>query len=60
MTANHSRRLDKLEVVSRPNGRVVFIWDTRKPGCVAREKARLIADGSIGPQDHIVTIGWQQ
>lgn len=60
MTANHSRRLDKLEEVSRPSGRAVFIWDNHKPGCVEREKARLISNGSIGPQDRIVTIGWRQ
>jgi hypothetical protein len=58
--ANHDRRLDRLEDALAPKGRTVFIWDNRKPGCVEREKARLIADGLLGPQDRIVAIGWQQ
>jgi len=43
MISNHSRRLDKLEEVSRPKGGVVRIWDNHTPGCVERQKARLIA-----------------
>jgi hypothetical protein len=58
--ANHDRRLDRLEDALAPKGRTVFIWDNHEPGCVEREKGRLIAAGSVGPQDRIVAIGWQQ
>jgi hypothetical protein len=60
MATSHNRRLDKLEEVSRPKGRVVFIWNNHKPGCVEREKERLTETGSLSPQHRIVTIGWLQ
>jgi hypothetical protein len=60
MISNHSRRLDKLEEVSRPKGGVVRIWDNHTPGCVERQKARLIASGSLGPEDEIVVYCWQR
>ena len=60
MTANHSRRLDKLEEVSQPKGRVVHIWDDHTPGCVEREKARLIENESLRPEDEIVVYCWQR
>jgi hypothetical protein len=58
MATNHDRGLDRLEGAIAPKGRTVFIWDDYKPGTVEREKARLIESGSIGPQDHVVSIGW--
>jgi hypothetical protein len=59
MIANHSRRLDKLEA-SQPKGRVVHIWDDHTPKCVEREKARLIANGSLGSKDEIIVYCWQR
>jgi hypothetical protein len=60
MATNHDRRLDRLEGAVAPKGRTVFIWDNHKPGDFEREKARLIEIGSLGPQDRMVTIGWQR
>jgi hypothetical protein len=60
MAANHDRRLGRLEEISAPKGRTVFIWDNHKPGCVEREKARLIEAGSVKPQDRFISIGWEK
>jgi hypothetical protein len=56
---NHNRRLEKPEEVSEPKGRLVFIWDNHKPGCVEREFARRISEGSASPEDEIVAISWE-
>ena len=57
---NHSRRLDKLEEVTRPKGRVLFIFDKGEPGTVEREKAKLIESGSLGPHDEIIVLRWKK
>jgi hypothetical protein len=60
MATNHDRRLDRLEDAVAPKGRTVFIWDDYKPGCVEREIARRIEEGSIGPHDEIVRFGFEK
>jgi hypothetical protein len=58
MATNHDRRLGRLEEISAPKGRTVFIWDNHKPGCVEREKARLIGSGSVKPHDQYCILRW--
>jgi hypothetical protein len=55
--ANHSRRLDRLEEHYTP--RQVIIWDNHKPGCVEREFARRVSEGSASPEDEIMAISWE-
>jgi hypothetical protein len=57
--ANHDRRLDRLEEALAPRARTVCIWDNHKPGCVEREKARLVEAGALKPCDEIVVYRWQ-
>jgi hypothetical protein len=56
--ANHSRRLDRLE--ERYTPRQIIIWNDHSPGCVEREFARRIKEGSASPQDEIHAISWEE
>jgi hypothetical protein len=58
MAVGLNRRLDRLEERTALKGRTVFIWNDYEPGCVEREKARLMAAGSLTEQDQVVIIGW--
>jgi len=59
MASNHTRRLDRLEEIHAPGGRVIFIWNARSPESVEREKAKRIRDGSAKPEDRFISIGWE-
>jgi hypothetical protein len=54
---NHSRRLERLE--ERYTRGQIFVWNDYTPGCVEREFARRIREGTADPQDEIISIGWE-
>jgi hypothetical protein len=60
MATGYDRRLNRLEDMSAPKRRTVFIWDDHKPGGVEQKKARLIEAGSIDQHDQVVVIGWER
>jgi hypothetical protein len=55
-------RLNKIEdaLAPRPKRRQMFIWDDHSPGCVEREFAKRVQEGSAEPGDEVIAVGWRR
>ena len=61
MATNHERRLDRLEDVLTPKGRIFHTFARLNPEeCYEREKARLIEEESFGPHDRLIVYYWKK